>query len=84
MYAVVQHLEGVGPGLVGEHVAEEAAAGPGQQTLVGELHLIEEYGLLARAPVDVAEDVQAGLDAPDLAEEVRAAEVEVLVVFLGG
>lgn len=32
--------------------------------------------------MDVAEDVEAGADAPDLAEEVGAAEAEIEVVLL--
>lgn len=46
------------------------------------MQVVEVDGFLAGAPVDVAEDVEAGLDAPDLAEEVGASEAVVEVVFL--
>lgn len=80
--AEVDDLRDVEPAAVGQQVPDEAGRGPGEEALVGELQVVEVDGLLAGAEVDVAEDVQAGADAPDLAEEMGAAEAEVEVVLL--
>jgi len=80
--AVKDDLRGVDPRPAGDEVAEQASAGPGEEMLVGELHVVEIGRLLAVGAVYVSEDVQAGADAPDFAQEVRAAEVNVAMVFL--
>jgi hypothetical protein len=72
------------PVLVWEEVEDRAPRGQREDALVGDLEVVVVDGLAARAPVDVAEDVEAGLDAPDLAEEVGAAEVEIAMVRLFG
>lgn len=61
------------PRLAGHGIADEAAAGAREQALVGELQVVKVDGLGAVGAVDVAEDVEAGPDAPDLAEQVGAA-----------
>lgn len=82
--AEVDNLGHVEPATVGNEVPEQTPWGVGQQALVGELQVVKVGGLGAGAPVDVAEDVEARLDTPELAEEVWASEVEVAVVFLFG
>jgi hypothetical protein len=84
MDTVGQNAQDVNPGLVGEKVPDEAAAGAGEEVLVGLLKLIPEDGFLAIAPVDMAEDVETRFHAPNFAEEVAASETEVAVVKLGG
>lgn len=70
----------VDPGLIRNKVPDETAAGSGEQTLIYLLKLIEKGGLLAICPVDMAEYVKLGLDAPDLTQEVTAAEAKITVV----
>ena len=79
---VVHDSEDVDPRVVGHEVPEEAQAGPREQSLVRLLQGVEVDGLPAVAPVDVAEDVETGLDAPHFPEELGAAEVVVEMVFL--
>jgi hypothetical protein len=79
---VPKDVQSVDPRCAGDDVPDEACARAGQQSLVGELHLVEENGFLAIAPVDVTEDVQTRLDPPDFAEKMRTAEIIVAMVLL--
>ena len=80
--AEIHHVQGVEPDLAGDDELPDASAGPREQALVGLLEVIPVGGLDSRAGVDVAEDVEAGSDAPEFAEVVRAAVVAVTLVFL--
>lgn len=71
--AVAQDGEGVAPAGVGEEVTEEATRRAGHEGLVGALAVVKVDGLATVTPVDVAEDVEFGADAPDFLEEGWAA-----------
>ncbi|KAF7543567.1 hypothetical protein G7Z17_g10641 [Cylindrodendrum hubeiense] len=77
---MVDERDEVGPRLIGNEVPDEAVAGSGEHPLISLLEVIEECGFLTICPVDVAEYVEPGFDAPDLTQEVTAAEAEITVV----
>jgi hypothetical protein len=66
-----------------EEVPYEAALRSREDPLVCSLAFVEVDGLGAGSPVNVAEDVESRLDAPDFAEQMGAAEEEVEVGFRG-
>lgn len=71
--AKVQDLEHVDPCVIRDEVKDGTPARAREDALIRGLQVIEEGGLLAGTPVDVAEDMEAGPDAPKFAEEVGAA-----------
>jgi len=80
--AIPHDGHGVHPRTARKHVVDEAVARPCHDRLVGSLALVKVDGLAPVAPVDMAKDVEFGLDAPDLFEEAGAAEVQVAVEAL--
>lgn len=57
----------INPLVIGDKVPDEAATGSREQALIGLLKIIKEDRLLSVRPMDMAKDVQPGLDAPNLA-----------------
>jgi hypothetical protein len=68
--AVKSDLKNVHPGVVGVKVPEQASSRTGEESLIGGLQIVKVNGFLSVAPVDMAKDVQPGLDAPQLTKEV--------------
>lgn len=73
MHTVVDYGKNIEPALVGHEIPEEPTARPRKEPLIGNLEFVKVDGLGAVTPMDMAEHMQARLDAPDLPEEMGIA-----------
>lgn len=81
MNPMQQHVEVIPPSGVWNKIPKGPASRPREQPLIGKLHVVEEYGFLAVAPVNMAKDVETRLDAPKFFKQIRIAKTKIQVVF---
>lgn len=82
MNSMQQHVKVIPPSSVWNEIPKGSASRAREQPLIGKLHVVEEDGFLAVAPVNVAKDVETRFDAPEFFKQIRIAKTKIQVVFL--
>lgn len=82
MNTVPHHVEMIPPSSVWDEIPKGAAGWTREKSLISKLHVVEEDRFLSIAPVNVAENVKTGLDAPDFFQKLRVTKTEIHVMFL--
>lgn len=82
MNSMQQHVKVIPPSSIWNKIPKGSTSRPREQSLVGKLHIVEEDGFLAVAPMNMTKDVKTRLDAPELFKQIRIAKTKIQVVFL--